>query len=554
MWKFLVPFFFLPSAFAASTLNVDLTAPTVYDFAQSSLGIVANTVLGQVQASLAPSGAVGKEVDFGNGSDGVFNDGPPQTGISVSGPNITFDTGAKSKFNFKTFNLSVGNTINVIGPNPLWIRVLGNATVSGTILGAGGAGNDNLPNPAAGPNFGGFSIASGGAGGNGGTSASALGTPGITGTPMVPILIGPSGALAGGGSGTDQTALGNDQGGGGGCNGSGPDALNDAKNGQGALNKGACAVSRSAIALNFENLFLGGAGGGGGGPITTGGGPLWLAGGGGGGGGGAIRLTSLQAITVNGVVSVQGGTGGADSSCNVNGDCAGGGGGGSGGSVWFQSGQAVAGAGVVSVSGGPGGGPNYPGGNGSRGVFRQDASGSSVGVFPPGSALNVSFVPAPNQNYVLVSKPLDFSAGFYTFDSVTETLSTVSTGCGSSGTLSVLYESSSDGITFANAVPAAQIAQLNNSPYLRFKVQLSTAAVGLPPCLTALSLQYEPTNLKDIKLTGGFSCGSLDSGGDSKFGGRKPRDTSAPFFEFAAILLIAGITVFTGKNRKNLQG
>lgn len=501
---------FLPAlSFAAQTFTLDLSSRAYFDEAGSN-GLW-DSYHQKIGAAVAPNADSSKRIDFGDGSDGVFLDGPAQTGITVSGSAITIDTNQKSSFRFTTFTLSAGTALNVTGSEPLVIRVLGPVTIAGQIRADGATGSTNT---GTGPTRGGAGVAGGGDGGQGGgydpLQAGTAGSPSTS-------------SVAGGGIGTNATSTSDDCGGGGGCNGIGPDAGNDATPGMKGFiafnNAGGCVVgqTRSAIGSAFETAFTAGAGGGGGGayrdPITP---AFRYAGGGGGAGGGAIRFVALGAISISGggTLSAQGGSGGA-TVVGDGADCGGGGGGGSGGSIWLQSLESISGGGTVNISGGIGGSTalcssGYDGGNGSRGIYRSDSpsgSQSIASITPAGSTQALSILSPAGETYTVLSKPISFAAGYFAFDTPTE-----SYGCGSDGNVSVSYEGSYDGVQFSGAVPGSRIQELNEYSYLRFRVSISTSGSS-PPCLTGLAIPYRLRELENLTLSGGLACGSTQGPG-----------------------------------------
>jgi hypothetical protein len=459
---------------------------------------------GKIQAPLAPGGTLAKAFTFGDGTDGAFSDGPTQTGISVSGSTVTFNTDVKSDFKFTSFNLSGGITLQVSGSQPLIIRSLTTTTIAGTITlnGTTGAANN-----AGVPSVGGSAVAGGGAGGNGGSSG---GAAGVAGTGTAPA--------GGGGIGANNPLVGSaDEGGGGGCLGNSGFAGQDSASGvPTGGNAGTCATVRSTAGTNFETTFKGGGGGGGGGAYT-GAGPI--SGAGGGGGGGAVRIVSQGNITVSGTVNALGGAGGANNLVN-GAHCGGGGGGGAGGSVWLQTAGNIAGAGTVNVSQGAGGDTTngicdtaYAGGHGSDGIIRADRTAGAVGTYTPASSVqaNAISIPFPTGGtpFVVLTRALDFSNGFYDFTTATETVDN-SVLCGANGTVTVKYEGSFNGSTYSSPVLAANLSQLNGYPYIRVRVEIATTGAN-PPCLTGLSLNYQPSDLPNITLRGGLIfCGTIN--------------------------------------------
>lgn len=519
-----------PMLASAGTFTADFSSPAQWDTTATSTALW-DTVNQRISAAISANGV---EIGFGDGSDGVFNDGPTQTGIAVSGANITITTSpTKSTFNFTSFNLSDGKTITVLGTEPLVIRVLGSVTIAGDIIANGANGTANS---LAGPAPGGAGGPGAGAGGNAGTPAPVASTDGTPSTP--------NSNIDGGISGTNSVATNN--GGGGGCfgfDGNAQDAVAAAVGGAaGDCNTATPAVdTRAAIAALFETNFSGGAGGGGGGAYTA----DPVSGSGGGGGGGAIQITSLGTISFGstpllGSLAAKGGNGGANNTpSGGTADCGGGGGGGSGGAIWLQAAAAigsVADPGSADVSRGTGGIHDgagcfgfADGGNGSSGILRLDTSSASLGGPTP------TFVPAvrTNQTYVITSKKIDTSSSNSTFSAPTETLDTSSSGCGTTGTLSVTYAGSDDGVTYGTAVRKDEISLLNGKRYLRYTVTIQTTG-STPPCLSHLSIPYSPPT--DFILKGGLACGTLATAhyGD---GGSREKGPS-PLYALSDLVLI----------------
>lgn len=480
-----------PSA-SSHSFVADFSTLSQWDTSAGDTGLW-NTVDQRIQAAVSANGI---EIGFGNGSDGAFSDGPAQTGITVSGSIVSINTDTKASFNFSSFNLSHGKTLVATGSHPLILLVLGSATVAGTVDLSGGSSASGTNNSAGGPAPGGTGVASGGTGGAAGFGVNPGDTHSTAGKPT-------AGSIAlGGALGANTFASGSDAGGGGGCNGvhgAAPDAAgNDAQGAPGGGVAGACATTRASIAAAFESAFIGGAGGGGGGGFTAGGSNV--SGAGGGAGGGALHLVALGAISFGitphtGQVLANGSSGGSNNVDNGS-DCGGSGGGGSGGSIWLQTKSTIADAsnlGTLNVSGGSGGvtdatcTPTGDGGNGSLGIVRLDSTSAQV----TGSTVLLTHSPAirSGQSYVVTSKAIDTGITSPSFSTPMETHDTTSSGCGTSGTLSVVYEGSANGTTFGTGVPAAQISILNGNRYVRFQVTITTTG-STPPCLDALSFAY----------------------------------------------------------------
>ncbi len=315
------------------------------------------------------NGDSSRPLAFGNGEDGDFADGPAGAGITASGREITIDTDTKSKFNFSSFYLSRGASVQVTGARALHIRVNGDAIIEGDIILNGGNGGKSATSKVGGSAVGGGYAGGSGGGANGGAQPS-------NGSPS-------SGPILGGSAGLNQAGAGNQKAGGGGCNGVG--ATDGAQN---VPSAGACTLSRASIANNFETTFVGGGGGAGGTAYSAG---AAADGAGGGGGGGAIHILSLGVLDVSGSISAKGGTGG-DSTFDTN-DSGAAGGGGAGGSIWLQTANAFSGNGELDISRGNGGVDDtiidtYDGGNGSRGVIRIDSKSNTYtgAYYPAGTA------------------------------------------------------------------------------------------------------------------------------------------------------------------------
>jgi hypothetical protein len=525
----------------AATYAVDFSSPTLFDHA-SSTGLW-DSVGGRIQAPLAANGTYPQRaLDFGDGSDGAFTDGPTQAGITVSGGIIMVDTTVKDVFQFTSFTLNAGHTLQVTGSRPLTIRIQGEANVDGNIEAIGGAGDSWFGSPATV----GAGRAGGGSGGEGGdeTVGGGSGQSGGSSSSSLPVPA----ALGGGGGGNSGLNDGFEySGGGGGCTGrdttagTNRDATQGAAAGAGVdATQGICgAVAANRYAevaagdfpithYGLDTTMIAGAGGGGGGASTVTG--ELRGGASGGGGGGGIHIVALGNLDLSGTIDVQGGAGGDATFTTVN-ESGGAGGGGSGGVVWLQTAATLSGFGNLSFAGGAGGnsasGLN-DGGAGSRGVVRLDRAVNGYGFtlspnVGPDATHSVGVPASGPFTFDTYSRAIDFGAAGANFNSVTETvLNDGTAGCGTDGTLTLAYQGSSDGATWGSAVPAGQIAQLNGSRYLRFRASIATTAIAyaMPPCLTGLSFDYvaAPAAASDrarFELSGGLACGRTrrDGGG-----------------------------------------
>lgn len=281
----------------------------------------------------------------GNGQDGAF----------VAVGLTTLDSSVQSLYQFTSFLVPMGTTVQCVGPNPVLIRVQGVVQIDGVLESsglAGGVGGNNLPGGA-----GGIGGAGAGTGGDGGchpnllfSGSGAPGTGASPGQPGTDTALAFTDPVGGGGGGGNATA---------GANGGPPNNATTLLNSSGMGGPaappcqagsggggGACDIDSPTVATSNDG------------------------GGGGGGGGGWIILTSNASIAISatGSVRVDGGAGGTSSG---NG---GGGGGGSGGRIDLAA-PLVQSNGVLSAVGGAAGGATQagcgcsPGGIGGEGCI-----------------------------------------------------------------------------------------------------------------------------------------------------------------------------------------
>ena len=286
---------------------------------------------------LATSGAFAQTCfTTGTGSDGAY----------IATANTTLVGGT---YNYTTFTINTGVTVNVTGTQPLIIYCTGAVTINGVLTAQGANGTDGITYTAAGT--GGAGVAGGGNGGNGTYSASLGGMMASPGS-------GPGGANNQGNAWSG--------GGGAGYSAAGGSTLN-VPNGQGGPAYGTADIA------GFE---AGSGGGGGSGGFSCGAG-------GGGAGGGLIYIAAQGGITIGatGTINVNGGNGGSDGTGNC-----GGGGGGSGGSIILRAGT-MTNNGSLLANGGIGGlsQVNYSpywgqGQNGAAGRIRLDYNGALLGT------------------------------------------------------------------------------------------------------------------------------------------------------------------------------
>lgn len=316
-------------------------------------------------------------LDTGDGSDGEFENGPASI-VNDTDQIITFNTSEKDTWNFESFYLEDGWTIQASGSKPLVLKVMGTTFIEGSISLSGAAGGSD---------------SSGSEGGSGGVGGGSGGDAGTTNSTSSQNGQAPSGGFSFAGSkGNDVAAeIGGIYGGGGGCMAKFTQSSYQATAGNRSNSvadagaAGTCGDSASTVALvGFEEQFAGGAGGGGGGRCVGGGCSPSTSGGGGGGGGGALRIISGGPILITGSLAANGGKGGNATVGDGITNCGGAGGGGSGGAIWLQSSAFVSGETQVSVSGGAAGTTSCSdpsdGGRGSRGVIRIDSTASEITV------------------------------------------------------------------------------------------------------------------------------------------------------------------------------
>ncbi len=277
-------------------------------------------------------------------SQTCFNRGTGSNGAYSAVANTSI---AGGEYNFTSFNIASGVTVNVTGTSPLIIHCQDSVIINGTLQANGGNGTDGVAHVSGG--IAGVGVA-GGANGGDGSFASSSG----------PIT---------GGFGSGQGGLTNQGDGWSGGGGAGYSTTGDSSG----------SVSGGFGGLQYGTLFLtqldpGSGGGGGSGGFDCG------AGGGGAGGGLIVINAGSIVIGATGIISCDGGDGGSDGSGNC-----GGGGGGSGGALWLAAPSFVL-DGVISAIGGTGGGssvagsPYYgTGANGADGRIRLDYNGSIIG-------------------------------------------------------------------------------------------------------------------------------------------------------------------------------
>jgi hypothetical protein len=274
-------------------------------------------------------------------SQPCFSGGTGADGAYSATVNTTIVGGT---YNFTTFNINAGVSVNVTGTQPLVINCTGAVTLNGTLSANGGNGTDAVTS--VGEGFGGLGVAGGYNGGDGTYSSST----------------GPLSGIAGSGPG----ALTNQGEGWSGGGGAGYASVGDSSHGVGGFG--------GPIYGNANLTVIDGGSGGGGGS-----GGYSCGGGGGGAGGGVIQINSATSITLgaSSIISCKGGNGGSDGTGNC-----GGGGGGSGGVIYLAS-PSITIDGNLNCDGGIGGASAVPGNpyfgggaDGSEGRIRVDHNGS----------------------------------------------------------------------------------------------------------------------------------------------------------------------------------
>lgn len=273
------------------------------------------------------------------------------TGTGVDGAYTASSntTLAGGTYNYTSFTINPGVTVNVTGTAPLIIYCTGAVTIDGTLSAQGGNGTDGITFSSGGT--GGVGVAGGANGGDGSYSSSTGPLPGVAGS-------GPGGANNQGGAWSG--------GGGSGYAAAGGSTLNSAGGIGGPLYGTA----------DIAGLEAGSGGGGGSGGYSCGSG-------GGGAGGGIVYIAAGGGITIGaaGIINVNGGNGGSDGTGNC-----GGGGGGSGGSIVLRT-PTMTNNGSMVANGGTGGlsQVNYSpywgqGATGSEGRIRLDYNGALLGT------------------------------------------------------------------------------------------------------------------------------------------------------------------------------
>lgn len=340
---------------------------------------------------LSPLSVLAQCFYSGTGADGGFH--------------ATVDTTiAGATYNFTSFTIDAGVTVDVNGSNPLIIYCQGTASIEGVLTVSGGNGGEGVTYSNGGN--GGSGAAGGANGGNGSFSSS----------------LGPLNGFDGNSTGGANTK---------GAGWSGGGGAGYATAGTASGNPGGGFAGVTYGDNDLTGLTSGSGGGGGSGGYDCG------AGGGGAGGGVILLYTQTLSIGTLGSIASNGGNGGSDGSGNC-----GGGGGGSGGTILIEAVDLIN-NGTITVAGGAGGASAVPGtpyygigGNGSAGRIRIDHTNpiTGTGIIVPAIG-GENPLPAPvilNQNITICAGE-DITVGSSTYTTsgaYQDNLTTVS-GCDS---------------------------------------------------------------------------------------------------------------------------
>lgn len=450
----------LGSATHTTDADFSLDAPSIVHTSDADFsGTTSSTTVSGGSIQLA--GTV--NIDSGTGADGAYSCASGTCSL------------ASGTYNYTTFDIASGATVNVTGTVPLVIKATGDVNIAGTLnLNGGNGGNYNAGSAGtAGPG--------GGAGGGScqsGVSGDGSGRPGNGGGK----------APANGSSSNHDGAGGGGYGATGGSGGIGY---------EGSPGAGGGTYGDAAI----TNLY-GGAGGGGAATMSSG-----CIGAKGGGGGGAVQISAGGNLTVSGLISAKGGKGGSNT--NTGNGMGGGGGGGSGGAIKLVANAiTLSGSGTrLSATGGTGGAgcnssagcynPGGVGGDGGDGRIRlEDSDGTIGGSGAASPAASVSTISTqifnPSGTY---TSPVIDTADLPAWGTVTWTE-------GGTGTVSVKVRSCNDAVC-AGETPFSSLSAITNGQdistvtgvndgdqYIQYEVTLSTADASLTPTFDDITINY----------------------------------------------------------------
>ena len=400
---------------------------------------------------------------------------------------------AGATYNYTTFNISAGATVNVTGTTALIIKATGNVTIAGTLnLNGGnggdayGCGEDDCPGAGGVPGAGGYWGGGGGVDGSG----AGYGRKGVA----------PAGNFSGGG--------------GGGYGGAGGNGY------------------QGAVGGSIYSTETGGSGGGGG----------YSTSGGGGGGGGYLKISSNGNISNTGTINANGGNGGAWASYAY-----GGGGGGSGGRINLIA-QNISNSGSINAKGGNGYVVSTAGGGGGGGgrIVLQDSdgvvggtlsvvygtsctstSGCTNAVIGVTSASTLTYVSSGTFTSAAIDLGSSSVFGALTFTSTipaqTQTSCTVSTGAGCAVKIQVAANTDNatwnyvgpDGTTatyFTQQAGEMIPSSLNNNRYLRYRAYLATVNTAYTPVLDDVTVGYENSANYNFTLSPSPASGEVVAG------------------------------------------
>lgn len=428
-----------------------------------SAGVHSNTII----SGAGTAANIRLDFDAGTGADGAYS--------CVSGTcNLTGAT-----YNYTTFNISSGATVNVTGTSLLIIKTTGDTTIAGVLnlngsngsgsvsgggvsggsFGGGGATSTTNGINGFGDGGGGAGVSNGYGGGGGGGFGGA----------------GGSGSFGGGGGSTYNTETGGSGGGGGSGNASG------CNNGGGGGGGGGYLKIVSNGNIVNSGIIKADGGIGGNGPNC--------GGGGGGGSGGKIKLISFLNISNSGgtsTISTVGGTGGTSDTSG------GGGGGGGGGRITLQDSDGII-SGTISVVGGVGGVAGVAGGaTGGSGAAGTTSTNNLSNYFSSGAFESAT---------IDLNRKVNFST--LTFNATTtnaQTSCTANTGVGCAVKIQIAAGNSTSSWNYVGPDGASGTyftvsgetipSSLNNSRYLKYKTYLATTDTAYTPSLNDITFNY----------------------------------------------------------------
>ena len=407
--------------------------------------------------------------EVGSGIDGAFSLATYSSFGVVSGSVITINASARPALNVTSFQLDNGYTLTAIN-GPLVIYSQSTVRIDGTINCNGANGSNSAANLGGG---GGAGRCDGKIGGAGGDMASS----GFQGLPVSGTVTAGHGGVYGG---PNASAGGSGGGGGGAYSG------NDGSNGNSStpdVNTGGAGGS-GATGANHDFTILNGSPGGGGGSGSD------LEGaGGGGGGGGTVVIHAVGDVTISatGSILARGGNGG-------NAISGGSGGGGGGGSVKiFTVANLELDSGTsVDVTGGMAGstvsGTAGVGGTGSFGRTWLNYSTFSGG----GTESHPSLL---QQLGTIEYNTTLQQATSLSYDTLSSTViyNSVSTD-NTHADISLEVAGSSDNFASVSSgwLPLAQLTNLNNNRYLKYRISLNNSNATTPTTISSLDINYNP--------------------------------------------------------------